>query len=142
MIAARIQSEPFDAAAEMAALTRGRGDVGALVSFTGLVRGAAGDSLMLEHYPGMTETALADIAAKAAARWAVSGTVIHRYGTLAVGEAIVLVAVTSSHRGDAFRACEFLIDWLKTKAPFWKREADGRWVDARGSDDRAAARWS
>ena len=142
MIATRVQAAPFDAAAETAALTQGRGDTGALVSFTGLVRGEPGTALTLEHYPGMTETALADIAAEAAGRWAVGGTVIHRYGTLAVGEAIVLVAVASSHRGDAFRACEFLIDWLKTRAPFWKRETDGRWVDARGSDDRAAARWA
>ncbi len=150
MIAARVQAEPFDAAAEVAALSAGRTDVGAVVSFTGLVRGDANDlgdlvSLTLEHYPAMTGRALAAIAAEAEARWPLlGGVVIHRVGRLLPGEAIVLVAVASAHRAAAFDAAAFLMDWLKTRAPFWKAEERGggtTWVDARASDDDAAARW-
>ena len=142
----RIQQAPFDAAAEAARLTAGRSDMGALVTFTGLVRGEPGSSLTLEHYPGMTERQMAEIAAEAARRWpAAEGIAIHRYGELHAGEPIVLVAITAPHRADAFRAAEFLMDWLKTKAPFWKRETDAggnsRWVEARTEDGRAADRW-
>ena len=138
MIAVRVQAEPFDTGAELAALGAGRTDIGAIVSFTGLVRDTA---LELEHYPAMTAKALAAIAAEAEARWPLlGGTVIHRFGALAPADPIVLVAIAARHRGDAFAAAEFLIDWLKTRAPFWKREAGG-WVEARASDDAAAARW-
>lgn len=142
MIATRVQAEAFDLAAEAAALTGGRHDVGALVTFTGLVRDVA---LSLEHYPGMTEKALAGIAREAEARWpGLAGTVIHRFGPLQPGDPIVLVAITAAHRGDAFAAAAFLMDWLKTRAPFWKREggAGGAWVAAKASDDAAAARWT
>jgi molybdopterin synthase catalytic subunit len=146
MIATRVQPEPFDAGAEAAALTTGRRDIGAIVSFTGLVR--ADDDLValtLEHYPAMTARQLAAIAAQAWARWPLlGGTVIHRHGRLLPGEPIVLVAITSAHRGAAFEAAEFLMDWLKTRAPFWKQEDRGqeqRWVAAKASDDAAAARW-
>lgn len=139
MIAARIQRDPFDTAAEIAALTVGRTDIGALVTFTGMVRDVP---LALEHYPGMTERQLAIVAAEAEARWPVlGGTIIHRYGALSPGDPIVLVAVASAHRVAAFDAASFLMDWLKTRAPFWKREADGKWVAARPEDDQAAARW-
>jgi molybdopterin synthase catalytic subunit len=147
MIAARLQSEPFDAAIEQAALLTGRTDLGAAVCFTGLVRADDGlVALTLEHYPAMTLARMQAIAADAVARWpGVIGTIIHRHGRLLPGEAIVLVTTASPHRGDAFAATQFLMDWLKTKAPFWKREewADGttRWVDAKGSDDNAAERW-
>lgn len=138
MIAVRVQAEPFDTGAELAALGAGRTDIGAIVSFTGLVRDTA---LELEHYPAMTAKALAAIAAEAEARWPLlGGTVIHRFGALAPADPIVLVAIAARHRGDAFAAAEFLIDWLKTRAPFWKREGGG-WVEARASDDAAAARW-
>jgi molybdopterin synthase catalytic subunit len=151
VIAARVQAEPFDAAAEIAALTAGRTDVGAVVSFTGVVRGDANDlgdlvGLTLEHYPAMTGRALAAIAAEAEARWPLlGGVVIHRVGRLLPGEAIVLVAVASAHRAAAFDAAAFLMDWLKTKAPFWKAEERGggvTWVEARAGDDAAAARWN
>ncbi|MBV7256162.1 molybdenum cofactor biosynthesis protein MoaE [Pacificimonas sp. WHA3] len=142
MIDTRVQSAPFDVAAETANLTAGRGDIGAVVSFTGLVRGDAGDTLTLEHYPGMTERMLANIAAEAETRWGLSGgLVIHRYGVLPVGAPIVLVLTASRHRADAFQAAEFLMDWLKVKAPFWKKDANG-WVEAQGSDDDAASRWN
>ena len=147
MITARLQAEAFDAAAEQAALLAGRTDLGAAVSFTGLVRADDGlVALTLEHYPAMTLGQLQAIAADAAARWpGVIGSIIHRHGRLVPGEAIVLVATASPHRADAFAAAQFLMDWLKTKAPFWKREewADGtmRWVEAKGSDDAAAERW-
>lgn len=146
MIAVRVQSEPFDTAAEFAALNAGRTDVGAVVSFTGFVRGDGGlTALTLEHYPAMTERALAAIAAEAEARWPVTGgVVIHRVGRLLPGDPIVLVTVASAHRAAAFDAAAFLMDWLKTRAPFWKREEVGdtaRWVDAKPDDDAAAARW-
>lgn len=142
MITTRVQAEAFDLAAETTALTAGRHDVGALVTFTGLVRDVA---LSLEHYPGMTEKALAGIASEAMTRWpGVRGTVIHRFGDLSPGDAIVLVAITAPHRGEAFAAAEFLMDWLKTRAPFWKREGGpgGAWVAAKASDDAAADRWT
>jgi molybdopterin synthase catalytic subunit len=145
----RVQKEPFDIAAEQEALWRGRPEVGALVTFVGLMRDMnAGERvarMTLEHYPGMTEKALAAIAEEAARRWELQGIrIVHRVGELLPQDPIVLVAVTSSHRGEAFRACELLIDYLKTQAPFWKKEvteSGERWVEARGSDDEAAGRW-
>jgi molybdopterin synthase catalytic subunit len=143
----RVQAEPFDVAAESAALTAGRVDVGGLASFVGLCRADDGlAALVLEHYPGMTERAIERIAAEACARWPLTGcTVIHRFGRLEPGAPIVLVLTASSHRAAALESCAFLIDWLKTAAPFWKREefADGaeRWVEAKAADDQAAARW-
>jgi molybdopterin synthase catalytic subunit len=140
MIATRVQPGAFDAAAEAAALTAGRTDLGAVVTFTGLVRDTP---LTLEHYPGMTERQLAAIAAEAMARWpGIAGSVVHRFGDLAPGAPIVLVAIAASHRGPAFAAAEFLMDWLKTRAPFWKHEAGAGWVAARASDTIAAARWA
>ena len=144
----RVQREDFDVGAEMAALN-GRG-VGALASFVGLVRGGDGDAaigaMTLEHYPGMTEKKLAEIEAEARRRWPLEDClVIHRYGRLEPGERIVLVVTASSHRKAALEACAFLIDWLKTSAPFWKleeREAGGEWVEARASDDHAAEKWA
>ena len=145
----RVQAADFDAGRELDALTRGRTDVGAVASFVGLVRsandGSAVNGMTLEHYPGMTERALEEICAKAHARWDLADTVvIHRVGALAPGERIVLVGVASAHRGEAFAACEFIMDFLKTRAPFWKKEETpegGRWVDARESDEIAAGRW-
>jgi molybdopterin synthase catalytic subunit len=150
MIEIRVQSEPFDLAVEQERLWQGRPRVGALVSFVGLMRdmneGEAVASMTLEHYPGMTEKALTAIAEEAARRWPLDGVrILHRSGALVPQDPIVLVAVASAHRGDAFRACEFLIDYLKTRAPFWKKEttASGdRWVDARETDGAAANRWS
>ena len=150
-----VQEADFDAGAEIAALSAGRDDVGAVASFVGLVRAdkAAGSdagadavqAMTLEHYPGMTEKALEEIVVQARGRWELLGArVIHRVGRLQPGDRIVFVAVASSHRGDAFAACEFIMDYLKTRAPFWKKEetpAGGRWVDARESDDAAAGRW-
>src|SRR5579872_775523 len=132
----RVQEADFDTGRELDAMTRGRKDVGALASFTGLVRdandGSAVSAMTLEHYPGMTEKALADICAQAHSRWDLVDTlVIHRVGTLKPGDRIVLVGVTSAHRGEAFAACEFIMDYLKTQAPFWKREdtpGGARWV--------------
>jgi molybdopterin synthase catalytic subunit len=149
MIEIRVQSEPFDPAAEQERLWRGRPQIGALVSFLGLMRdlneGEAISRMTLEHYPGMTEKALMAIAEEAARRWSLDGVrILHRVGSLAPHDPIVLVAVTSAHRGDAFRACEFLIDYLKTRAPFWKKEttpSGDRWVEAREADDAAATRW-
>ncbi|QXQ07986.1 molybdenum cofactor biosynthesis protein MoaE [Sphingosinicellaceae bacterium] len=139
MIEVRVQVEPFDLGFEAAALTAGRTDIGAVVTFTGLVRDVA---LTLEHYPGMTEAQLRAVADEADARWPLlGGTVIHRYGTLTPGDPIVLVAVAASHRAAAFEAADFLMDWLKTRAPFWKHEAGAGWVEAKASDDAAAARW-
>ena len=144
----RVQEAPFDLAAESAALTAGREDVGGVASFVGLCRADGGlAALVLEHYPGMTERAIAGIAAEACARWPLSGcTVVHRVGRLRPGEPIVLVLTASAHRAAALESCAFLIDWLKTGAPFWKREefAGGRerWVDAKTEDDEAAARWA
>ncbi|TMG83353.1 MAG: molybdopterin synthase catalytic subunit MoaE [Betaproteobacteria bacterium] len=145
----RVQTEDFDAAREIAALRAGDARVGAVAAFIGLVRdineAAAVKTLTLEHYPGMTEKALAAIVDEAVSRWQVMDcTVIHRYGELKPGEQIVMVAVASAHRGDAFAACEFIMDYLKTRAPFWKKEhtpAGERWVEARTSDDEKAARW-
>lgn len=142
-----IQEAAFDLGSETAALTAGRTDVGGVASFVGVCRADDGlDAMVLEHYPGMTERAIARIAAEAEARWPLSGcTVIHRVGRLCPGEPIVLVLTASAHRIAALESCAFLIDWLKTRAPFWKREefADGRsrWVDARAEDDAIAARW-
>ena len=145
----RVQAEDFDTGRELEALTRGRADVGALASFVGLVRDANDGSpiagMTLEHYPGMTEKALEEICREAHARWDLLDTlVIHRVGPLMPGDRIVLVGVSSGHRGEAFAACEFIMDYLKTRAPFWKREEtpEGpRWVEARASDDDAAGRW-
>ena len=146
----RVQAEDFDTGRELDAMTAGRADVGALASFVGLVRaaneGSAVSAMTLEHYPGMTEKALADICEQAMSRWDLIDTlVIHRIGALKPGDRIVLVGVTSAHRGEAFAACEFIMDYLKTRAPFWKREdtpQGARWVEARDSDDAAAGRWS
>ena len=145
----RVQAEDFDIGRELDALTQGRDDVGGLASFVGLVRAANEGStvrgMTLEHYPGMTEKALEEICAQAHARWDLIDTlVIHRVGALVPGDRIVLVGVASAHRGEAFEACEFIMDYLKTRAPFWKKEdtAEGaRWVEARASDDSAAQRW-
>ncbi len=145
----RVQEADFDTGRELDALTRGRRDVGALASFVGLVRdandGAAVSAMTLEHYPGMTEKALEEICAQAHSRWDLIDTlVIHRVGALKPGDRIVLVGVSSAHRGEAFAACEFIMDYLKTRAPFWKREDTthgSRWVEARASDDTAAAKW-
>lgn len=147
-IAVSVRREDFDIAAEIAALTAGRADVGAVATFTGLVRDVAGGltGFELEHYPGMTERALEDIAADAAARFPLQGLrIIHRYGPLSPGDRIVLVVAASRHRQAAFDGCNFVMDYLKTRAPFWKREttADGGagWVDARDADHEAAERW-
>lgn len=147
MAEVRVQAAPFDAGAEMAALLAGREDVGGLGCFVGVVRGGGILAMTLEHYPGMTERALAAIAAEAEARWDLLGcTVVHRHGRLLPGEPIVLVLAASRHRQAALDATAFLIDWLKTHAPFWKQEerADGAsgWVEARETDDAAAARWA
>jgi len=144
-----VQREDFDIAAETARLTERDPEIGAVVSFTGLVRRTteAGPitAMELEHYPGMTERALEEIASEAERRWPLQGLrIIHRYGPLEPGARIVLVLTASRHRQAAFEAAEFLMDYLKTRAPFWKKEdhgGDSRWVDARDSDDSAAARW-
>ena len=144
----RVQTEDFDIGAEVAALTQGRRDIGAVVTFSGTVRDKTGDlvALELEHYPGMTEKELTRIEAEAQTRWPLEASlIVHRVGRLLPGENIVLVVTASAHRQAAFEAAEFLMDYLKTRAPFWKREetADGGdWVDARDSDDIAAARWA
>lgn len=145
----RVQEADFDVGLEIESLSRGRHEIGAVASFVGLVRdihgGQAVADMSLEHYQGMTEKALEEILIEARQRWAiVDALVIHRHGHLLPGDRIVLVAVASSHRGEAFQACEFIMDFLKTRAPFWKKETTpegGRWVDARESDDEAAARW-
>lgn len=145
----RVQQADFDLSTEVARLRAGDPKVGAVVTFVGAVRdlndGAAVAEMELEHYPGMTEAALADIVERACARWPLAGAlVIHRVGPLLPMEQIVLVAVSAAHRGEAFQACEFIIDYLKTEAPFWKKEQtpDGaRWVDARTSDDQALGKW-
>jgi len=146
----RLQREDFDVAAEVAALTAGRDDVGAVVTFTGVCRGSENGepiaALTLEHYPGMAEAEIARHVEEAQSRWPLLGmTVIHRYGRLAPGDNIVLVVTAASHRHDAFAAAEFLMDYLKTRAPFWKQveRADGtQWVDAKAGDDAAAERWT
>ncbi|WP_137179867.1 molybdenum cofactor biosynthesis protein MoaE [Roseomonas sp. AR75] len=143
-----VQAAPFDLAAETARLQGGRTDVGGLASFLGICRGDGGlVAMVLEHYPAMTERALTRIAEEACARWPLTGcTVIHRHGRLVPGDPIVLVLTASAHRAAALESCAFLIDWLKTKAPFWKREefAGGaeRWVEAKAEDDAAAERWA
>jgi molybdopterin synthase catalytic subunit len=145
----RVQREDFDVGAELARLTEGRSDIGGLASFVGLVRetneGERLVAMTLEHYPAMTEKRLAEIEAEAMKRWPLQASlIIHRYGRLTPGERIVLVATASSHRRAALESCQFLIDWLKTEAPFWKLEetmAGDRWVAARESDDLAAQRW-
>lgn len=142
----RIQREDFDVATECAALTKGHTNIGAVATFTGLVRDDDDLTAMtLEHYPGMTEREIARHVAEAEARWPLCGvTIIHRVGKLFPGERIVLIAVASSHRAAAFEACEFLMDYLKTRAPFWKHEERGastQWVEARSADDKSAERW-
>ncbi len=145
----RVQTADFDLSAELANIRKDNPRIGAVASFVGVVRdlndGSHVSGMTLEHYPGMTEKALADIASEAATRWEMLGcTIVHRVGLLKPLDQIVLVLVASGHRGDAFAACEFIMDYLKTRAPFWKKEAtpDGeRWVEARDSDDSAAARW-
>ena len=145
----KVQREDFDIGAELAQLTDGNPRIGGLASFVGLVRDLAdqGDvaAMTLEHYPGMTEKRLAEIEAEARSRWPLEGVlIIHRYGRLEPGDRIVLVATTSAHRQAALEACAFLIDWLKTKAPFWKLEEGSKgaaWVEAKASDDHAAEKW-
>ncbi len=145
----RVQREDFDLGAELRALSEGDHGIGGVASFVGLVRDMAGGekvgAMTLEHYPGMTEKMLGRIEAEALARWPLNASlIIHRYGRLEPGDQIVLVATASPHREAALESCHFLIDWLKTKAPFWKLEdtpEGGQWVDARDSDDTAAARW-
>ena len=145
----RVQEQDFDVGAELAKLTDGNHAIGGVAVFVGLVRDLAGGSeisaMTLEHYPAMTEKMLAGIEAEAKARWPLEASlVIHRFGRLEPGDQIVMVATASAHRQAAFEACEFLMDWLKTKAPFWKleeTEAGAQWVDAKSSDDTAAARW-
>ena len=145
----RVQKETFDAAAEAARLTEGRRDLGALVSFTGLCRDEAGSltALEIEHYPGMAEDEIGKVVTEARARWPVDGVlVIHRYGIIRPGEPIVCVATTALHRSEAFAAAEFVMDFLKTRAPFWKKEhaagaAAGDWIAAKTKDDAAAAKW-
>jgi molybdopterin synthase catalytic subunit len=146
----RVQTEDFDAGAEMAAMRRSNPKIGGIASFVGVVRdmneGTEVAQMTLEHYPGMTEKALEQIVTEASTRWDIYDVlVVHRVGTLRPTDQIVLVMVAAAHRGDAFQACEFLMDYLKTRAPFWKKEATpegGRWVEARTADDAAAGRWS
>jgi len=146
----KVQVEPFDAGKEIARLTSGNTSIGGVVSFVGTVRemsgGTAIKSMTLEHYPGMTEQALSEIEDQANNRWPLEASlIIHRYGKLMPGEGIVLVITASAHRKAAFEACEFLMDWLKTKAPFWKLEendAGGTWVDAREEDTVATLKWA
>lgn len=149
-MAVRVQRADFDLGAEVRALTAGRTDIGAVVTFTGTVRGrsTAGEisAMTLEHYPGMTEAELERVEAEALARWPLSASlVVHRYGELSPGDNIVLVVTASAHRQAAFEAAEFLMDYLKSRAPFWKKESgpDGtRWVEAREADEAALERWT
>lgn len=149
-MAVRVQTEDFDAGFEIRQMSNVRNDIGAVVSFVGLVRdlndGDAVSQLTLEHYPGMTEKSLNAIVTQAKARWHVTDAlIIHRVGTLQPGDQIVLVVATSAHRGDAFAACEFMMDYLKTEAPFWKKEATPQgehWVEAKSTDDDARERWN
>jgi molybdopterin synthase catalytic subunit len=147
----RVQTEDFDHAQELISMRlAGQGNVGAIVSFVGLVRdvndGDTINTLTLEHYPEMTQKALQAIELEAKSRWdVIDSLIVHRVGTLKPQDQIVLVAVSSAHRGDAFKACEFIMDYLKTSAPFWKKEVTNqgeRWVEAKLSDDAAKARWS
>ena len=147
-MAVRVQREDFDTGAEIKRLTAGRTDIGAIVTFTGTVRGGENGiaAMTLEHYPGMTETELERVEAEARSRWPLQASlIIHRYGELRPGDNIVLVIAASPHRQAAFQAAEFLMDYLKTRAPFWKKEAGanghGEWVDARESDEAAKTRW-
>jgi molybdopterin synthase catalytic subunit len=146
-VAVRVQREDFDLGAELAAIRAGRSDIGALVSFTGLVRDLEGglEAFELEHYPAMTEKALLAIEAEARGRWPLQASlIIHRYGPMRPGEQIMMVATASAHRQAAFAAAEFLMDFLKSRAPFWKKEttpAGARWVDAREEDEHALDRW-
>ena len=148
-MAVRVQAAPFDPAAELSDFGRGRTDIGGIASFVGLVRDVHGGervtAMTLEHYPGMTERKLAEIEAEARRRWPLQDClVIHRYGRMLPGEPIVLVATAAAHRAAALEACAFLIDWLKTKAPFWKLEetpSGERWVESRADDEAAADRW-
>ena len=145
----RVQAEIFDAAAEARALTDGRKDVGALVSFVGLCRDEGGKlaALEIEHYPGMAEAEIARVVDEACERWPLIGvTAVHRFGSISAGEPIVLVVAASAHRREAFAAAEMLMDYLKTRAPFWKRArhvdgSTGEWVEPKSADDRSAARW-
>jgi molybdopterin synthase catalytic subunit len=143
----RVQQEDFDIGAEIARLRAGRSDIGAIVSFTGTVRDQQGDvtEMTLEHYPGMTEAELQRIEAEARARWKLQEIlIVHRYGTLKPGDNIMLVVTASEHRAAAFEAAKFMMDYLKTGAPFWKRESGpggGRWVEASAGDNAAATRW-
>jgi molybdopterin synthase catalytic subunit len=145
----RVQREDFDIGVEIERLTKGKHGIGGIVSFLGVVRDAAGESrigaMTLEHYPGMTEKKLGEIEVEARRRWRLEASlIVHRYGRLEPGERIVLVVTAAAHRQAAFEACEFLVDWLKTKAPFWKLEetaAGPRWVEAQSGDDDAAKRW-
>lgn len=148
-MAARVQREDFDVAAEIAALTAGRTDIGAIVTFTGRVRGGEGGvaTMTLEHYPGMTEAELSRIEVEAGARWPLQASlIVHRVGELKPGDNIVLVVTAAAHRQAAFEAAGFLMDYLKTRAPFWKKETDASgeatWVEAREGDESAARRWS
>ena len=150
-MAVRVQREDFDISVEVKALTAGDTDIGAIVTFTGTVRGSAKGqpiaSMTLEHYPGMTEDELARVEAEARARWPLAGSlIIHRIGELAPGDNVVLVVTASRHRQAAFESAEFLMDYLKSRAPFWKKEADSgggcHWVDARNSDLDALDRWT
>jgi molybdopterin synthase catalytic subunit len=149
-MAVRIQTQEFDVGVELTRLRRGNAKVGAIASFIGVVRDLNDDNtiteMTLEHYPGMTERALEEIVTEAKSRWEIiDALVVHRVGTLQPADQIVLVAVTSAHRGAAFSACEFIMDYLKTRAPFWKKEQTPQgasWVDAREGDDVAAQRWS
>jgi molybdopterin synthase catalytic subunit len=149
-IAVRVQSEDFDVGAEQARLVAGRRDVGALVAFTGLCRDEGGtlSALELEHYPGMAEAEMMRVAAQAEQRWPIQGGVaIHRYGKIPPGENIVLVVIAAAHRAAAFEAASFMMDFLKTRAPFWKKEhrvdgTQGEWVEAKDADDAATDRWT
>ncbi|WP_299295287.1 molybdenum cofactor biosynthesis protein MoaE [uncultured Tateyamaria sp.] len=142
-----VQEAPFDLGAEADAFAKGQSRSGAIVTFTGVVRDVAGglDAMEIEHYPGMTEAALTDIASEATTRWSLEDTlVIHRHGRLAPGEMIMMVATAAPHRKDAFEAAEYLMDYLKSRAPFWKREivaGTPRWVDAKDADEDALRRW-
>lgn len=143
----RVQAEPFDAGAELNAFAQGRTDIGAVVSFTGVVRDTKGDlqEMVIEHYPGMTTRAIARIAEEAVTRWALADVlVIHRYGPLKPGAPIMMVATASAHRAAAFEAADFLMDYLKSRAPFWKKEVTAQgatWVDAKETDEDALKRW-
>jgi molybdopterin synthase catalytic subunit len=149
-VTVRVQTEDFDAGAEIAAMRRRNPRIGAIATFVGVVRdmneGAHVAQMTLEHYPGMTEKALDQIVAQASTRWDIYDVlIVHRVGTLRPTDQIVLVIVASAHRDEAFQACEFLMDYLKTRAPFWKKESTpegSRWVEARKADDAAAERWS